>query len=41
MRRTYRSALVVLLVATGCGCGADKRGADVDSYEIESKAVGG
>ncbi len=39
MRRTYRSALVVL-IAVAFGCGADKRGADLESYEIESDAVG-
>ena len=39
MRRTYRSALLALLLVLG-GCGADEQGAEVSSYEIDSKAVG-
>lgn len=39
MRRTYRSLLLVL-VAVVCGCGTDKHGAKVESYEIDSQAVG-
>ena len=39
IRALFHSALVVL-IAVVCGCGADKHGADVESYEIESKAVG-
>jgi S-formylglutathione hydrolase FrmB len=39
MRRTYRSTLVVL-IAVVCGCGTDKHGADVESYEIDSAVVG-
>jgi enterochelin esterase-like enzyme len=39
MRRTYRSGLV-LLIAVVCGCGADEHGPAVESYEIDSRAVG-
>lgn len=39
MRRTYRSLLLVL-IAVVCGCGTDKHGAKVESYEIDSQAVG-
>jgi S-formylglutathione hydrolase FrmB len=38
MRRLH-GALAVL-IAVVCGCGADKHGADVESYEIDSAAVG-
>ena len=36
MRRTYRSALVVL-IAVVCGWGTDNDGAHVESYEIDSR----
>ena len=39
MCRTYRSALAVLVAAI-CGCGVDEHGANVESYEIDSRAVG-
>jgi poly(3-hydroxybutyrate) depolymerase len=39
MRRTYRSALLALVLALS-GCGTDERGAQVRSYELDSEAVG-
>jgi S-formylglutathione hydrolase FrmB len=39
MGRTYRSALLVL-IALVAGCGTEKHGTDVESYAIDSKAVG-
>ena len=32
--------MLIVLVAVVCGCGTDKHGAEVESYEIDSQAVG-